>query len=117
MCKSNLAPIELKVIKIEEEDNAFSLILPTNETYTMALSGWIYSMYSEKKFKDAKVWISRKGAFELFEQFSLSQIETYPHFVARGTDAYEALNIIKKAYLSFNPENFDSDGYYIKKSV
>lgn len=115
MCKSSMESIELKVIKLEEEDNAFSLVLPSKETYTMALSGWIYSRYSEKKYKDATVWVSNNGAFKLIEQFSLSQLGAYPHFIARGADAYDALTTIRDAYLSFNPDDFDSDGYYIKK--
>ena len=70
--------------------------------------------YLEKKFKDATVWVSNNGTFKLIEQFSLSQMGAYPHFIARGNDAFEALMTIKQAFLSFNPDDFDSDGYFIE---
>lgn len=105
----------LVIYKIEDEENAYSLYLPKDTNYTMTISGWIYSQLHKKQYEDTLVYVETNVGYQLIGQFSLSNLGAIPHLVARGKHAYDALNTVINAFTNFNPDDFDSDGYYIKK--
>jgi hypothetical protein len=86
--------------------------LPENIAYDMTLSGWLFSRLHNAKL-NALVSHSFGNDFIPIGQFSLVNGEAKPVFKASGQQAREALEVLKEGFLSFDRDNFDSDGYII----
>ena len=101
-----------EIIHEDGDESVFSMHLPEDVEYNMTFSGWLFSRVFNAKLS-ATVIHSFGKIFVPFEQFSLVKADARPLFKATGQQAKEALEVLKEAFLSFNPDDFDSDGYKI----
>ena len=101
-----------EIIKIDNQsDNVWALKLPEDTEYNRTISGWLYNAVNDEKCGDTKVGHWCDGAFTKMSQLSLTSPYARPLFLAIGDSAEAVLETIKKAFCSFDPESFDSDGY------
>jgi len=108
-----------EIFEVNGSDSTLCMRLPNDATYSMALSGWLYSRFSNAKL-DASLehYVDiGDGIFIPFDQFTLVREGAMPLFKATGTQANIALEILKQAFDSFNPDDFDTDGYSINHTA
>jgi len=75
-----------------------------------------FSKYNKfrKNSKDTDVGCFIQGSLIHLDQFTLALIDDIElHFLAIGQDSKSALYTVIDAEKSFNPNNFDEDGYSI----
>jgi hypothetical protein len=109
---------ESEVSRLRIDENLWGLRLPEDVKYDMTLSGWLYSRLLDSHIPPTTQighWATR--GFISFSQFSLVAPGSRPCFVASGEKAKDALEIIKVAFSSFTPTEFDSDGYKIESII
>jgi len=112
-CKELVEPYGV-IYEIDGVSSSLSMSLPKNDVYDMTLSGWIFSRVLNAKIPSVQLLHASGSAFVPISQFSLSKPEATPLFRAFGENATKVLETVREAYLNFNAEDFDEDGYYRK---
>jgi len=99
-----------EILHEDGDGSVFCMRLPEDVEYNMTFSGWLFSRVFDAKL-NAIILHSCGKTFVSFDQFSLVKADAKPIFKATGPQAREALEILKGSFLSFNPSDFDADGY------
>jgi len=107
-----------EIFKHADNETILCMRLSDDVPYSMVFSGWLFSRVFDAKL-DASIkhyFDIGEGVFIPFEQFSLVREGAKPYFQATGLQASVALETLKQAFDSFNPADFDSDGYSINRT-
>jgi hypothetical protein len=99
---------------LQNVNSFFGLRLHLQKKESMAHSGWLYSRYlaaCQKSKIDpvTVVALYKEGFFREFRQFDAREAELF--FLGFGDAGKKALKVIIDAESTFNPDDFDSDGY------
>jgi hypothetical protein len=99
----------------EHGKEVWGLRIELRRPMTMAHSGWIYYQARRAVEDDetTRVGLLLEDEFAELTQFALLRTRGEAYLLAAGPRAREALRAVAEAETSYNPANFDSDGYRV----
>ena len=106
-----------EIRELESEEAVFGLNLSKTMTDPKLEGAWIFSHVLDLKLGPTTLVGHWGGSsFVSLGQFSLSSVSARTLFVAQGERAIEALETVISSQKSFDPRDFDRDGYFVGKS-